>query len=114
YGFSYSFTAHANDFFVDQEGARLDALFREARFVVTVSDFSAAQLRERFPFAADRITRVYNGIDCSLYAGEARPVNPPMLLSVGRYIEKKGYSDLIDACAKIEGRDFVCRLIGGG
>lgn len=116
YGISYSFTAHANDFFVRGEGQFLEDLFAGARFVVTVSDFSADQLRARFPREAGRIHRVYNGIDCASFAPPpgSTPAQPPRILSVGRYIEKKGYPDLIRACDEIRDLDFLCEIIGSG
>jgi colanic acid/amylovoran biosynthesis glycosyltransferase len=116
HGISYSFTAHANDFFVRGEGQFLEDLFHEARFVVTVSDFSAQQLRERFPEAAGRIHRVYNGIDCASFMPPRGTVraSPAKILSVGRYIEKKGYPDLIKACALLPDLDFTCEIIGSG
>jgi glycosyltransferase involved in cell wall biosynthesis len=45
------------------------------------------------------------------FAGE-----PPQIISIGRLIEKKGFGDLIDACAllRARGRKFVCRIIGEG
>jgi glycosyltransferase involved in cell wall biosynthesis len=41
---------------------------------------------------------------------------PPMILSVGRYVEKKGFGDLIAACALLRERrvQFRCALAGGG
>ena len=61
YGIGYSFTAHANDVFCAPDPdlpVSLEELIRRAKFVVTVSDFSAAQLRERFPLAARKTFRV--------------------------------------------------------
>lgn len=113
-GVSYSITAHANDFFVKSDVARLEDIFREAKFIVTVSDYSAHQLRERFPFASDKIHRVYNGIDCPLFAVPRQSANAARILSVGRYIEKKGYLDLIEACAQLPDLNFVCDLVGSG
>lgn len=114
YGISYSFTAHANDVFVDTPGLFLDEIFREAKFVVTVSDFSAAALKQRFPGAAEKIHRVYNGIDTQAFALPPAPASPPLLLSVGRYIEKKGFPDLIQACAELRDLNFRCELTGEG
>ena len=64
-GLSYSFTAHANDIFCkpEDETVPFPSLFEQAALVVTVSDFTATQLRERFPSAAARVRRVYNGLD---------------------------------------------------
>jgi len=113
-GISYSLTAHANDFFVKTPEARLEDIFREAKFVVTVSDYSAHQLRERFPNASEKIHRIYNGIDCPLFALPPQPTDCPRILSVGRYIEKKGYFDLIEACAMLPDLNFQCDLVGSG
>jgi colanic acid/amylovoran biosynthesis glycosyltransferase len=115
----YSFTAHANDLFCppDPELAlTLADLVRNARFVVTVSDFSAAQLRARFPEAAAKIHRVYNGIDPARFAQAQPDRNRPLIVAVGRYIEKKGFGDLITACARLRDQqvDFQCRLVGEG
>lgn len=120
HGISFSFTAHANDFFVDAPGLFLEDLFGEAEFVVTVSDFSARQLAESFPQAAQKIHRVYNGIDVEAFARDlSKPAQPslgepPLILSVGRYIEKKGFPDLIAACGLLGDLDFRCMLVGEG
>lgn len=117
YGISFSFTAHANDFFVganEKSPIRLEDLFAAARLVATVSDFSKCLLQARFPGAAGRIVRAYNGIDPDRFSGNRRPADPPLVLSVGRYIEKKGFRDLVAACALIPGRPLECRIIGEG
>jgi glycosyltransferase involved in cell wall biosynthesis len=117
FGITFSFTAHANDFFVganEKSPVRLDDLFSAARRVATVSDFSRRLLQARFPVAADRIHRVYNGIEPDRFAGTHHPATPPIILSVGRYIEKKGFRDLVTACARIPDVPLVCRIIGEG
>jgi colanic acid/amylovoran biosynthesis glycosyltransferase len=119
YGFTYSFTGHANDLFCPDEatGVTLAMLMRDAAVVVAVSDFTARWLRERFPRAC--VTRVYNGMDIAaterLAAAEAKQM-PPTILSVGRLIEKKGFADLIAACAVLRDRQLVfrCEIIGEG
>ena len=119
YGIGFSFTAHANDVFCPPDpdlSLTLEDLIGAARFVVAVSDFGAAQLRERFPQAADKIFRVYNGIDVDAFP-LARPVaNGPRIVAVGRYIEKKGFGDLVAACALLCDRavDFDCQIVGEG
>ena len=119
YGIGYSFTAHANDVFCPPDPAlpvTLEELIWRAKFVVTVSDFSADLLRKRFPLSARKIHRVYNGIDTGAFP-LARPAkNPPRIVTVGRYIEKKGFADLIAACALLRDRGvaFDCRIVGEG
>ncbi len=119
YRIGYSFTAHANDIFAPPDpelSLTLDDLMRTARFVVTVSDFSANALRRRFPAAAAKIHRVYNGIDAGSFPPAAPSRNAPLIVSVGRYIEKKGFADLIAACALLRDRQvpFQCKIVGEG
>lgn len=121
-GLSYSFTAHANDIFC-KPGEQLPAferLFDDAALVVTVSDFTAGQLRGQYPAAASRVHRVYNGLDLERLAaarGKAdRARASGGILSVGRLIEKKGFDDLITACGILrdKGVPFHCRIVGEG
>ncbi len=119
YGISYSFTAHANDVFCPPDpdlSLTLEDLIGAAQFVVAVSDFGARQLQERFPAAADKIFRVYNGIDVDTFALAHPAKNAPRIVAVGRYIEKKGFDDLVAACALLRDRnvDFDCQIVGEG
>jgi colanic acid/amylovoran biosynthesis glycosyltransferase len=118
FGITYSFTGHANDIFCPKPDQRvtLDDLVSEASFIVTVSDFSANWLRRDFPAAAEKIYRVYNGLDLSAFKPAAPGANPVRLLTVGRLIEKKGFAFLIEACHLLHssGIEFVCRIVGEG
>ncbi len=121
-GTTYSFTAHANDIFCKPEDETIpfQSLFDEAALIVTVSDYTAKQLRERFPASATRVQRVYNGMDLTPFrdarARADRSRADGGILSVGRLIEKKGYSDLISACAILRDQriPFQCRIVGEG
>ncbi len=113
----YSFTAHANDIFAPREFAiSLAKIVTEAAAVVSVSDFAVARLREQFPANAARIHRIYNGVDLAAFPLAEGASGAPLLLSVGRLIEKKGFADLIAACAllKERGIDFQCEIVGEG
>ncbi|MCB1233171.1 MAG: glycosyltransferase family 4 protein, partial [Verrucomicrobiae bacterium] len=125
YGITYSFTGHANDLWERQDlPLSLETLMNDAAFVATVSDYSARDLRERFPAAADRVKRVYNGLDLAPFRAAAERRNPEtvwkgerLILSVGRLIEKKGFDDLIRACGHLRDRgvsDFRCVIVGEG
>jgi colanic acid/amylovoran biosynthesis glycosyltransferase len=113
---SYSFTAHAKDIYID--GVRPDDLrakIRSARFAVTVSDYNRRHLAD---LAGDeRIVRIYNGLDLEAFRPNGHtPERPPVVLAVGRLVEKKGFEDLIRACAVLRGwgERFSCRIVGKG
>lgn len=119
-GGTFSYTAHARDIYHTYVSPEVDAAKRraklsEAALTVTVSDFNADQLSALCPEAADRIHRLYNGIDLSLFSPTERVV-PGRILAVGRLVEKKGFAVLIDACAHLRDRGlaFDCRIIGDG
>jgi colanic acid/amylovoran biosynthesis glycosyltransferase len=119
-GGTFSFTAHARDIYhtyvsPEVDAAKRRAKLREAAFTVTVSDYNAAHLRGLCPEAADRIYRLYNGIDLTLFS-LADDVVDGRIVAVGRLVEKKGFSVLVDACAILRDRGlpFDCRIIGDG
>ena len=108
-GIPYSFTAHAKDVFHDSVNERdLGRKLRDAHHVVTVSDYNLADLRSRFPADTDRLHRIYNGLDLAdLPARSAAPAEP-VVVAVGRFVEKKGFADLLDAIAVL--RELGIRL----
>jgi colanic acid/amylovoran biosynthesis glycosyltransferase len=117
YGIGYSFTGHANDIFCETDfPVSLDELVKEARLVVTETDFSRDWLRKRCPEWGSKIERVYNGIHPGEFARADFAAEPPEIVSVGRLIEKKGFNELIEACGILRGKgvDFRCRIIGAG
>ena len=117
FGIGFSFTAHANDIFVPKPfEISLSALIGVARAVVTVSEFGVQFLRDKFPTAAGKIHRVYNGIDLNRFRRADFSAAVPTIISIGRLIEKKGFGDLIEACRLLRARgiDFRCEIIGEG
>jgi colanic acid/amylovoran biosynthesis glycosyltransferase len=112
-GISYSVTAHAKDIYIDGiDKAALAAKLRAARFAVTVSDYNRRHLAALTD--ADRLVRIYNGLDLDRFAPNgAHSDDPPLILGVGRLIEKKGFADLIRACAKVD-RRVRCVIVGKG
>ena len=114
---TFSFTAHANDIFSPRNfEIGLDKLVDTARVIVTVSDYAKKFLQERFPERADRIRRIYNGLDLAEFGRADFSSAPPLILAVGRLIAKKGFADLIRACGLIaeRGKSFRCEIIGDG
>ncbi|MFY8217211.1 MAG: glycosyltransferase family 4 protein [Chthoniobacterales bacterium] len=113
-GITYSFTAHANDIFCDEPHDRLAMLISESKFVVTVSDFSLEFLRTHFPAHHAKMHRVYNGIHLERFSQSHPNPQLPLVLAVGRYIEKKGFSDLIAALEPLRDQSFECKIVGQG
>ena len=114
FGVEYSITAHANDIFRGEPPERLAQIFRAAAVVVTVSEFSLRYLRTNYPSHGNKFYRVFNGIEVDRFQTSSFPDGRPLILSVGRYIPKKGFCTLVEACSCLEGRDFECQIIGNG
>jgi glycosyltransferase involved in cell wall biosynthesis len=117
FGFTYSFTGHANDIFCENDFPITNAmLVRGAKLVVTETDFARRWMEEKYPFARGRIVRVFNGIATEEFQPRQPAAGPPRIISVGRYVEKKGFADLIEACRFLRnrGRRFDCAIVGGG
>ena len=114
---TFSFTAHANDIFAPKNfEIGLDKLVDTAGVAVTVSDYAKKFLQERFPERADRVRRIYNGLNLTEFGRADFSSAPPLILAVGRLIAKKGFADLISACGllKERGKLFRCEIIGEG
>lgn len=116
-GISFTFTAHAKDIFHESvDRADLTRKLRDAAGVVTVSEFNLRFLREGYGADADRVARIYNGLDLATFPYADPSDRKPIIAAVGRLVEKKGFEDLIDACDLLaaEGLEFECHIAGGG
>jgi glycosyltransferase involved in cell wall biosynthesis len=119
-GLPFSLTAHGQDFMADLGN---DDLLREicdaAEFVAVETEYSRGLMQTRCPGAAEKIHRVYNGMDLANFAG-AGPRNhagaPIEILSVGRLVAFKGFEYLIEACEQLRQRSiqFHCEIVGDG
>ncbi len=125
-GFTFSFTAHAQDFMLDLgSDALLAEMAREAEFVIAVSDYSRALLAEKCPAAeaAGKIHRVHNGLDPAEFTPSPLPARTGSggatefrILSVGRLIEFKGFHHLIESVSQLHtnGRTVRLDIVGEG
>lgn len=113
----YSFTAHAKDIFHD--AVNFDDMSRklgDAFKIVTVSDYNQKYLENIYGENARNIIRVYNGLNLSQLQYHSPKNRPPQIIAVGRLVEKKGLSILVDACNYLRnwGCDFYCQIVGTG
>ncbi len=112
---TFSFTAHAKDIFVESlDWTWLAWLGAQAHAVVTVCDYNRRFLRRRMPEA--RVVRLYNGVDLERWTPPAsRPATGPVV-TVGRFVRKKGFDVLVEALAILRDRGTPVRavMIGDG
>lgn len=106
-GLPYSFTAHAKDIFhEDVDQADLERKLAEAHHAVTISRYNLAALRRRFPAATQNLQLVHNGLNLERFPYQPRSSTRqvPRILAVGRLVEKKGFSLLLQAVAQLRER----------
>ena len=101
-GIPYSFTAHAKDIYIHSiDTDLLRDKIREAAFVSTVSEFNRKHLLALADPGTRHIHRIYNGVDLARFDYAADGREPGLVVGVGRLIEKKGFSDLLEALAPL-------------
>jgi glycosyltransferase involved in cell wall biosynthesis len=112
----FSFTAHANDIFVNTW--LLAEKIRAAKFVVTISQFNKKHLAALVNRTEDQKIVV---VPCGVSLDEFKPggkASPKVknILAVGRLVEKKGFKYLLHACKLLKdwGLSFNCTIIGNG
>lgn len=114
-GYSFSFAARAHDLFLEDHA--LAVKFREAAFAQTITEYNRALICKRYPdLTPETVHVIHSALDPAVFACEQRLASPPLLLSVGRLVEIKGFADLIDACALLRERGvaFCCLIVGDG
>src|SRR5215469_3666034 len=118
-GIPYTFTAHAKDIFVsDLEAFRVK--LEEARAVVTCTQYNRDFLSKQYgPLCDGKLHRIYHGLDISQFKfslSRRDDGGEPVVLSVGRLVEKKGLEDLIIAAGILRrrGHAFKVEIIGSG
>lgn len=114
----FSFTAHAKDIYLGElnPGDLLPLKMSRAEFAVTCTGANKTHLDSIRPVGAAPVHAIYHGLDTELFApARAAESHPPRILSVGRFVEKKGFTYLVDACAQLRdrGHQFECVIVGG-
>ena len=95
--------------------ARIGEVFAAAHRLIAVSDFVAAQLRG-LGAPPEKISTRFNGVVLERFSAERAPAHVPSVLFVGRLVEKKGVTDLLEAAALLEdrGRGVRIDIVGDG
>ena len=113
---SYSITAHAKDIYLNDDAA-LDRRMAKAEFVLTCTDYNRQYL-EQISTSRTPIHLAYHGLDVERFSSKPKPQQSevPMILSVGRFCEKKGFPYLLKACYLVKqvGIPFRCTIVGYG
>ena len=116
-GIPFSFTAHAKDIYQAElnPGDLLERKLGAARFVATCTCANAGVLRARHA-RPEEVHSIYHGLDTDYFspAPSTTQTEPPLILAVGRLVEKKGFDQLIAACAQLkrDGVRFGCVIVG--
>ena len=114
----YSIFAHAKDIYLSQPEI-LARKIASAKFVLTCTGFNHQYLQS-ISTSKTPIHLSYHGLDLSKFSpqGDRPEFNSdlPLILSVGRFCEKKGFAYLIQAChlLKQKGYQFRCQIVGYG
>ncbi|MGD1855725.1 MAG: glycosyltransferase [Leptolyngbyaceae cyanobacterium] len=115
-GLSYSITAHAKDIYLTDKIA-LDRRIAKAEFVLTCTDYNRRYLEE-ISTSRTPIHLAYHGLDVARFSPKPRAQlsDFPLILSVGRFCEKKGFPYLLNACHLLKqiGIPYRCAIVGYG
>ncbi len=111
----FSFTAHAKDIYTS-EPSQLKRKIKRAKFVVTCTKYNKQYLRRVAPSVPTPIHVVYHGIDLTTftYAPPEPPTPPYRILSIGRFVEKKGYDILLRALKFLKNRNIDFQFVHAG
>jgi glycosyltransferase involved in cell wall biosynthesis len=119
-GIPFSFTAHARDLYQVPEAVLTDRI-REARAVITCCGANMEYLKQIAPSQQSKFSLIYHGVNLKEFQPVVEPETRssperPLILSVGRLVEKKGFQDLLQALLIVKGRGkrFQCLIYGDG
>jgi colanic acid/amylovoran biosynthesis glycosyltransferase len=117
-GIPFSMTAHAKDIFHESVSHEdLEQKIADSSVTFTVSDYNLEYLHREFPQAsASKVVRLYNGMHLDQFPYQSPHHRQPRIIAVGRFVEKKGFSDLVEACMLLRSQQvpFTCCIVGDG
>ena len=117
-GVTYTFTAHARDL-LQIPAPNLARRAAEAEALVTCCQANADYIDATVPATARPPVRVVrHGVDLDQFRpAQTRPAAAvPTVVTVGRLVEKKGFTDLLAALSQVKasGHRFTCLIYGDG
>jgi glycosyltransferase involved in cell wall biosynthesis len=119
-GLPFSFTAHARDLYQVREKLLVDRI-QHASAVITCCRANLDYLKHIAPSQQSKFSLVYHGVNLKDFQPVSSPgarvgLTVPLILSVGRLVEKKGFWDLLQALliVKRRGERFQCAIYGDG
>jgi len=117
-GLPFSFTAHAKDIYLPSlnPGKLLQLKIQKARFVATCTGANREHL-QKISSNGTPIFAIRHGLDVGHFAPVKKDKSlhaPLTILAVGRFVKKKGFVFLVQACKllKDRGLSFNCHIIG--
>lgn len=116
-GVTFSMSCHARDIFT-RESILLGRKLSEAEFTAVCTRHGLERLRrEHRLVAGENVHLIYHGIDPSRFMPPPEPPSrPPIVLTVGRLVQKKGFDILLRAAALAHSRgaQFELHIVGEG
>ncbi len=115
-GIPYSFTGHAWDLYV--KNPTLEKKIKDADFVVTCTEYNRRFLTSLSPKGEGGVFLNYHGVDLEKFPkrDSAPQGEEPLLLSVGRLVETKGFLTLLQSFSLLKERKipFQSVIVGEG
>jgi len=114
---TFSFTAHANDIWVDK--LYISDKVNRAKFVITCTNYGRNFIiNENSIENPDKISTIYHGVDTNKFKNIKQNKNNSIftILNIGRLSEEKGQKNLIMACKELRDNGYVfkCIIVGDG
>jgi glycosyltransferase involved in cell wall biosynthesis len=105
----WSVTAHGYDIF--REARNLPEKLARASFATSGSEFTVAALRAH---GVGRIEKVVMGVDGDAWRRDRGPSGEPLVVAVGRLVDKKGFATLVHAAARLRDGGVRARVVIAG
>ena len=119
-GIPFSFTAHARDLYQVHEQVLTDRI-QQSSAVITCCGANLEYLNQVAPSQQSKFLLIYHGVNLQDFQtvsikDASSATENPVILSVGRLVEKKGFQDLLQALLIVKGRGgrFRCVIYGDG